>query len=382
LKKLQTAVACLALAGVALAQTNSTSSGPKLEKRPTSSTKAQEATASTSAAATAPSLAPSVAPDAAVITVQGLCEKPGGSSATPADCKTVITRAEFEKIISAVQPNMPPAAKKQFVTRYVAALYLAEKAHELGLDQGPDFDQKMQIARLQLLAQMGGDRMHQEVAKVSDGEIETYYHDHIADYQGISYDRLYIPRQKQVDPASQKPADPDVQKKREESEAEMKAEADKLRARAAGQEDFAKLQQEAYDFGGYTQMKASNTRVEKARKASIPSTDVSIFELKVGEVSQVFTGPSGFVVYKVLALEDIPLASVREEISRKLAGEREKGQIESWQNSTKLDETYFATPAAPAPPTLKGLGGDQPANTPAKGVGGPPPPSTPAPGKQ
>jgi parvulin-like peptidyl-prolyl isomerase len=173
-----------------------------------------------------------------------------------------------------------------------------------------------------------------------------------------------------------------VQKKREESEAEMKAEADKLRARAAGQEDFAKLQQEAYDFGGYTQMKASNTRVEKARKASIPSTDVSIFELKVGEVSQVFTGPSGFVVYKVLALEDIPLASVREEISRKLAGEREKGQIESWQNSTKLDETYFATPAAPAPPTLKGLGGDQPANTPAKGVGGPPPPSTPAPGKQ
>ena len=317
--------------------------------------------------ATAASPTSSVAPDAAVITVQGLCEKPGGSSATPADCRTIITRAEFEKIVNAVQPNMPPAAKKQFVTRYVAALYLAEKAHELGLDQGPDFDQKMHIARLQVLAQMGGDRMHQEVVKVTDGEIETYYHDHIADYKTISYDRLYIPRQKQVDPATQKPGDPDVQKKREESEAEMKAEADKLRARAAAGEDFAKLQQEAYDLGGYTQVKASNPRVEKARKASVPPSDAAIFELKVGEVSQVFAGPSGFVVYKILATEDMMVASVHDEISRKLGADREKTQIESWQNSTKLDETYFATPTAPAPPSLKGLGDASSAPNPAPG---------------
>ena len=364
--KIQTAVACLLLAGAALAQ--SSPSAPSLKSRPASPAKQQgsSATPSAAAGAAASGETSSVAPDAAVITIQGLCEKPGGSSATPADCRTVITRAEFEKVMNAVQPNMPAAAKKQFANRYVAALYLAEKAHELGLDQGPGFDEKMYLARLQILASLGGERVHQDAAKVTDGEVETYYHEHIADYKTISYDYLRIPKQKQLDPASEKPNDPDLQKKREASETEMKAEADKLRARAAAGEDFAKLQQEAYDFGGYTQNKASNPRVDKARKDRIPPAEVSIFGLKVGDVSQVFSGPSGFVVYKVEAIEEVPVASVHDEISRKLASDREKGAIESLQNSTKLDDAYFATPAPPAPPTLRNPGEAAPAPAPGK----------------
>jgi len=360
-------VAWLLLAGVALAQSNS--SGPSLKARPASPTQAQGSSASTSAApgAAASSETSAVAPDAAVITIQGLCEKPGGSSATPADCKTVITRGEFEKVVNAVQPNMPAAAKKQFANRYVAALYLAEKAHELGLDKGPAFDEKMYIARLQILASLGGEQVHQEAAKVTDGEIETYYHDHIADYKTISYELLKVPKQKQVDPSTQKPGDPDAQKKREAAEAEMKAEADKLRARAAAGEDFAKLQQEAYDFGGYTQIKGSPARMDKVRRAGIPPADASIFELKVGDVSQVFNDPSGFVVYKMEAAEDVPVATVHDEISRKLASDREKGAIESLQNSTKLDDSYFATPAPPAPPTLRNPGEAPSAPTPPPG---------------
>ena len=363
---LQTAVACLVLAGAALAQ--SSPSAPSLKPRPASPAKAQGSSPSTSPApgAAAASETSSVAPDAPVITIQGLCEKGGGGSGTPADCKTVITRAEFEKVVKAVQPNMLPAAKKQLANRYVAALYFAEKAHELGLDKGPDFDQKMYIARLQILASLGGEQVHQEAAKVTNGEIENYYHDHISDYKTISYDRLYIPKQKQVDPSAQKPNDPDLQKKREASEAEMKAEADKLRARATAGEDFSKLQQEAYDFGGYTQIKGSNPRVDKVRKAGIPPTDASIFELKVGDVSQVFNDPSGFVVYKIEAIEDVSVASVHDEISRKLASDREKGAIESLQNSTKLDDAYFATPAPPAPPTLRNPGEAAPTPAPGK----------------
>jgi hypothetical protein len=352
---LHSVVASVLLAGAALAQ--SKSSGPSLKPRPASSAPAQASTAASSD----PS---SVAPDAAVITIDGLCEKPGGSSATPADCKTVITRAEFEKVLNAVQPNMPAAAKKQFANRYAAALYLAEKAHELGLDKGPVFDEKMYLARLQILASLGGEHVHEEAAKVTDGEIETYYHDHIADYKTISYDRILVPKQKQVDPSAQKPNDPDLQKKREASEAEMNAEADKLRARAAAGEDFAKLQQEAYDFAGYTQIKASNPHVDKAKKTGIPPADASIFELKVGDVSQVFNDPSGFVIYKVAAIEDSPLAGARDEISRKLASEREQGEIESLQKSTKLEDAYFATPA---PPTLRNPGEAAPAAAPAPG---------------
>jgi hypothetical protein len=365
LKKLQIAVACLALAGVALGQTST--SAPKLEKRPAA--KEQVAPAAQSPAAA--SEASSVAPDAPVITVDGLCEKPGGSSATPADCKTVITRAEFEKLVNALQPNMAAPVKKQFANRYAFALFLVEKAHEAGLDQGPEFDEKMYIKRLELLSQLGGERMHQDAAKVTDGEVDNYYHDHIADYKTISFDRLRIPKQKQADPAAQKAAAPgDLQKKRAADEAEMKAEADKLRGRAAAGEDFAKLQQEAYDTAGLTQIKAGDTRMNQVRKAGVLPADASIFELKVGEVSQVFNDPSEFVVYKIQAVEDVPVANVHDEISRKLAAEREKNAIDSVQKSTKLDEAYFATPAPPAqaaPPTLRNPGEAAPAATPAPG---------------
>jgi hypothetical protein len=81
----------------------------------------------------------------------------------------------------------------------------------------------------------------------------------------------------------------------------------------------------------------------------------------------VFSGPSGFVVYKVEAIEDVPVASVHDEISRKLASDREKGAIESLQNSTKLDDAYFATPAPPAPPTLRNPGEAAPTPPPAPG---------------
>ena len=344
MKTFQTVLAGLALAGAVLAQ-ESIPVGAQMVTSPTP-------------APMAPTTPANVAPDAAVITVQGMCEKPAASAATT-DCKTVITRAEFEKAINAVQPNMPDAAKKQFANRYVVALYLAEKAHELGLDQGPEFDEKMYLARLQILASLGSAHVHQDAAKVTDTDVETYYHAHIADYKTISYERLYVPKQKKVDPATQTANDPDLQKKREASQAEMKAEAEKLRARAATGEDFSKLQQEAYDFGGYTQMKASSPRVDKVGKGGIPPADASIFELKVGDVSQVFADPAGFVVYKIEAVEDVPVVGVHDEISRKLASDRERGAIESLQNSTKLDDAYFAPPVAtpaPAPPTMRNPG--------------------------
>ena len=59
-----------------------------------------------------------VAPDAAVITIQGICDTPAakaaaGSAQPKSACKTVITRAQFEGLASALQPNMNPAMKRR-----------------------------------------------------------------------------------------------------------------------------------------------------------------------------------------------------------------------------------------------------------------------------
>src|SRR5713226_6973287 len=155
--------------------------------------------------------------------------------------------------------------------------------------------------------------MQKEAAQLSDSDVEDYYRAHSADYRAISFNKLYVPKQKQSDASATKPNDPDAQKKRDASEAAMKEEADKLRARAAAGEDFTKLQQDAYDFAGST-LKPSNMLVEHVRKTDIPPTDASIFDLKKGDVSQVFSDPGGFMIYKIEAVEEMPLPSVREEI--------------------------------------------------------------------
>ena len=91
--------------------------------------------------------------------------------------------------------------------------------------------------------------------------------------------------------------------------------------------------------------------------------------MKTGDVSQVFRGSTGFTIYKIDALEDVPVANVRDEISRKMTSERQKAMMDSLQKSTKLDDAYFnATPATPmAAPTLRNPGEAVPAAPPAPG---------------
>src|SRR5690349_6343936 len=128
-----TGFACLLLAGAAQAQ--ATSPTPALKSRPEAAPPPAATTNST------------VSPDTPVITVRGYCEKPVGGSAAPSDCKTVVTRSEFEKM---VPPNTPPANRKRVVDSYLQLLAFAEKGHELGLDQGADFDQQMRMIRMNL----------------------------------------------------------------------------------------------------------------------------------------------------------------------------------------------------------------------------------------
>ena len=333
MKTVPVALVCLLLAAGAMAQS---SPEPQLKERVNTPTQELQPADD------------NVAPNAPVITIPGLCEKPELTSPSAADCKTVITKEQFEKVLDAVQPNMPKPAQKQFAERYVAALMLADKAHELGLDHGPEFDELMQIQRLQLLARLAMESEQKNAVKVTDADIEGFYQQHSGDFKTVSYDRIYVPKQKQDDTI--KPNDPDAQKKRSASEQEMKAEADKLRARAAAGGDFAKLQQEAYDFAGL-KLKATNTHVDKVSKRALPPSDASIFDLKKGEVSQVLNDPQGFMIYKVDEVQEQPLADVRDEISRALQQQKAQQFYQSVQKSAaaaNYDNAYFVTPAAPS----------------------------------
>jgi hypothetical protein len=289
-----------------------------------------------------------VAPDAPVITINGLCDNPPADKTPDPNCKTVITRAEFEKILDAVQPNMPPRVRRQFATRYSAALVMSQKAHEMGLDQGPKFDDRLKLARIQILSQSFNQAVQEKAGQISDQDIQDYYNTKSADYEEADMQRIFIPHSQQL-PASKVKLSATAERKRQkDAEEVMEKEADKIRARAAAGEDFAKLEQEAYVLSA-VKGKAPSTKMGKVRRNSLPPAQASVMDLKAGEVSPVLSDQSGYFIYKPGPKDVQPLDKVKEEIKGTLRTQRLQEQMQAVQQAgtPTLDESYFGPEMGP-----------------------------------
>jgi hypothetical protein len=342
----QYGIVCLLLAAMSWGQAASPASTPA----------AQQSGATASRAANPPESkeaeAAKVAPDAPVITINGLCDNPPADKAADPNCKTVITRAEFEKILDAVQPNMPPRVRRQFAMRYSSALVTAQKAHEMGLDQGPKFEDRMKLARIQILSQSFNQAVQEKAGQSSDQDIEDYYHNKSADYEEADLQRIFVPRSQQLPTSKVKLSDAAEKKRQKNAEEIMQKEADKVRARAVAGEDFAKLQEEAYALAAL-KGKAPSTKMGKVRRSSLPPAHAPVMDLKTGEISHVLSDQSGYFIYKVGAKDVEALDKVKEDIRGTLRTQRMQEQMQSVQQSATptLDESYFG----PEMPPMHGM---------------------------
>src|SRR6185437_6389307 len=298
----------------------------------------------------------SSASNPAVVTIQGLCNKPrveNKSAKAPATCETTISRSEFEAVVNAIQPGMPESARKQFATRYAMGMVLAHDAHEQGLDRGPAFDEVMKLMRIQVMAQELAKNLRKEAAQISDADVKAYYDTNSDKYQEADFERIYIPKTKQTAPkADQKPAD--AEKERAQFESDMKAKADALHASAVAGGDFTKLQSDAFE-AAEMKVESPSTKLTKVRAANFPPDQRSIFALKPGAVSDVIPSQSGFFIYKLDSKTAVPLDEASKEIRSTLESERFQQKMEALQKSVQLsyDENYFKTspPVVGAMPT-------------------------------
>jgi hypothetical protein len=324
---------------------------------PTSTPPAQQQSASPSAAGSPPENKPAenkeaeaakVPPDAPVITINGLCDNPPADKTADPNCKTVITRAEFEKILETVQPNMPPRARRQLATRYAMAVVMAHKAHEMGLDQGPKYEDRMKLMRLQVLSQSFNQAVQEKAAQISDKDIEDYYHTNSAAYEEATLQRILVPRSQNLPASKVKLSAAAEETRRKDAQETMQKEADKLHARAVAGEDFGKLQAEATQLSG-SKAKAPNTKMGEVRRNTLPPTHASVMDLKSGEVSAVIADPGGYYIYKVGTKEVEPLDKVKEEIRGTLRTQRMQEQMQAVQQSATptLDESYFGPEMPP-----------------------------------
>jgi len=326
-----------------------------------------------------PSMA-EVPESAAVITVHGVCPpapkttaaaKAGAAKTAsaaakkPADCKTVITRAEFEKIAKALQqgPNpLNPQQKRQLATILPRDIAMSEAAKSKGLDKTERFTEVMKFYRMQILTQELQRSAQEQADKITPGEIEGYYKDHPEAYQQFSLDRLFIPRFKQAESTDSKEDDEklteDQQKakeaaskaKQEQGEQELDKLAVSLRGRAAAGEDFAALQKEAYEAAGM-KMDSPTINIPKIRRGGLPAAHAAVFELNAGDVSPVINDTSGHYVYKLVSKEMVPLDQAKQEIHNTMRNERLKTLMDQYQNSyhAETNDAYFGPAQGPGP---------------------------------
>jgi hypothetical protein len=88
---------------------------------------------------------------------------------------------------------MPARARRQFAMRYSSALVMAQKAHEMALDQGPKFEERMKLARIQILSQGLSQAVQEKAGQISDKDIEDYYQSKPADYEEVDLQHIFVP---------------------------------------------------------------------------------------------------------------------------------------------------------------------------------------------
>jgi hypothetical protein len=272
-----------------------------------------------------------VAPGDPVITMDGFC-----AHATPRGgaCRTVITRAQFDRLVEALQPGMPLPLRLKVATAYARNLRMSAAAQERGLDKTAAFAEELRFARLQLLSQDLDSALRADANQVTDAVLDRYYEKNRSSYEQATVARIFVPHAEQAgraaDTMSQLAAD--------------------LRTRARNGEDPDTLQLEAYAQAGITRPSA-DTKIENVRRASLPPAHETVLDLMPGEVSEVFSDPDGaHFIYKMIAKQTLTLDAVKEEIRGVIAGQRYRDSVKSFQGGAVFSDAYFNPPGAPVAP--------------------------------
>ena len=309
---------------------------------------------------------PNVPAETPVITVNGVCDiTTNGTAKTPVhtttsaktsaasgnsspassgNCKTQITRGEFDKIMKAV--GAPSSARRQVANTYVQFLAAANEGIKLGVDKDPEFPEQFALVRLQFLKQLAERKLQTQAANVSDDDAKAYYDQNLAAFEEVTLTRIFVPRSANSTTPGQQPAN--------DSEAIAKTAHDQL---AAGG-DPEKIQKGVYEQLKTTSEPPTTKFGSKRRGALPPAHEQKVFALKPGEVTDPIQDTVGFVVYRLDSKQQLPFDQAKDDIKRRVTQQRLQDVRQQIVASSKADynDTYFGpeTPAA-SPASPRGL---------------------------
>lgn len=280
--------------------------------------------------------------DYPVLTLHGICAATAGA-AKPADCKTIITRAEFEKLVNALNPAMSKYERRQLADNYGHILTLSHEAIKRGLDKDPKVLERLRYTRLRILAGEMATDIYEEAMRTPDSEVARYYEEHKESFRRYWLQRIFVPKEKQGELAGKDP---------ENGASELRALADQVRARAAAGEDFGKLQKEVTATSGITGEMDIN--LKDISRRGVPEAHKQVFTLDAGTVSPVITDETGYYVYRIASSEIPPLKEVRQLALTEIQASKQAKAFQKIEDATKPDvnAAYFdkyEPPAVKAP---------------------------------
>lgn len=356
-------IALLASAAIAVAQTPAVSgagSGNPATAhapQPPAGSPAQPAPA-----AAAPSLA-AVPENAAVITINGICgvslngtvkspTRTTGSKAasaaaavsSPADCKTQVTRAEFEHLTKTVAAGAPATVYRQIASRYVQVLTAANEGVKLGVERDPEFsdqlNEQLALVRLQMLAQYAERKLQAEASNVSEAEQKAYYDQNPSAFEQVTLTRIFVPRSSPAHGTAAEPAAP--------SAADSDAIAENARKQLAAGDDPEKIQKSAYEQLKNTTSPPSTSFGTRRRGALPPAQEQKVFALNPHDVSEVMSDSIGHVIYRLDSKQVLPFDQVKDEIKRKITQQRLEDSRQKIMSASKADynDAYFGPETA------------------------------------
>jgi len=257
-----------------------------------------------------------------VLILHALCPEPTTVVQTSGrSCERVITRADFDNLIAALDPNMPESNRLILATEYTKLVVLSHEAERLKLDQEPAFKRLVEFTRLQLLERQLVRALEAEASSISAAEVTQYYREHPSSFEEGSFLRLYIPK---------------------EGKWSVPEQAQTIQQRAAAAENFDKLQQEIWAAQGRPSG-APSTQMGTVRRSNLPEGLQKIFDLKPGEVSALIADTGGYYVYRMESKKVIPQELATSEIRTLMGNLRLQDRVSKLRSAVmvSVNEDYF-----------------------------------------
>jgi parvulin-like peptidyl-prolyl isomerase len=270
-----------------------------------------------------------VAPDAPVISVAGICQKPSAKG----ECQTVITRAEFEKLMSLLsrqrngqaQESVPPEAKRQLAVQYSRLLLFGNLAEKQGLQNTPEGKELIHFLRLQALTEELARTLQQKSAPTPE-EARSFYDHNPERYTEWHLQRIVVPLSAGAG---------------NQQKAELKKLAEDFRQRASAGGDFDALQEQAFQKAGIKN--PPRAKLVLMPNTPLPEAHAAVYKLKPGELSPVIEDSDGFYIYKLDSSRLTPFEQNKAGIQSFLAGKKAQQAIQRVLESNKvtLNSKYF-----------------------------------------